>query len=64
MMGAGKTTVGRALAQLMRWRFVDSDDQVERGTGRDRAARSVERTAATPSGDEETRRRRRRCRTS
>jgi len=28
-MGAGKTTVGRALAQRLRWRFLDLDDLIE-----------------------------------
>ncbi len=34
MMGAGKTTVGRALADRLGWRFLDSDDQVVAATGR------------------------------
>ena len=29
-MGSGKTTVGRALAEALRWRFVDVDAEVER----------------------------------
>lgn len=33
LMGAGKTTVGKILAQNMGWRFVDSDREVERKTG-------------------------------
>jgi shikimate kinase len=34
MMGAGKTTIGRTLAQRLGWRHLDSDEQVERATGR------------------------------
>ena len=34
MMGAGKTTVGRALAERLGWRHLDSDAQVEANTGR------------------------------
>lgn len=34
MMGAGKTTVGSRLARRLDRPFVDSDDQVERRTGR------------------------------
>ncbi len=34
MMGAGKTTVGNALAQRRKWPFVDSDAQVEERAGR------------------------------
>lgn len=34
MMGAGKTSVGRRLAARLGWEHVDSDDQVERATGR------------------------------
>lgn len=34
MMGAGKTTVGRALAARRGWDFVDSDAQVEARAGR------------------------------
>lgn len=33
MMGAGKSTVGRALAQRLGCPFLDSDEQVERRTG-------------------------------
>lgn len=32
-MGAGKTTVGKALARKTGWRFVDSDHEIERRTG-------------------------------
>lgn len=34
MMGAGKTTVGRAVAQRLGWVFVDADEELERQTGR------------------------------
>ncbi|MDP9072509.1 MAG: shikimate kinase [Actinomycetota bacterium] len=34
MMGAGKTTVGRALARRLGWRYLDSDEEVEKNTGR------------------------------
>lgn len=34
MMGAGKTTIGRALADRFGWRYLDSDEQVEARTGR------------------------------
>ena len=34
MMGAGKTTVGRALADQLGWRHCDSDAQVVAATGR------------------------------
>lgn len=32
-MGAGKSTVGRALAERLGWRFVDADDAVEEAAG-------------------------------
>ena len=31
-MGAGKTTVGRALARRLDWRFEDVDERIERST--------------------------------
>jgi shikimate kinase len=34
LMGSGKTTVGRALAKQLGWRFIDLDDQVEAAAGR------------------------------
>jgi shikimate kinase len=34
MMGAGKSTVGRELARRLGWRYLDSDEEVERSTGR------------------------------
>ncbi len=33
-MGAGKTTVGRLVAELMNWSFLDLDDEIERCEGR------------------------------
>lgn len=33
LMGAGKTTIGRALAKRLGWRFVDSDHEIEARTG-------------------------------
>ncbi len=33
MMGAGKTTVGKSLAQCMHKTFVDSDEEIQRRTG-------------------------------
>jgi shikimate kinase len=33
MMGAGKTTVGRAVAERLGWDYCDSDEQVQRRTG-------------------------------
>ncbi len=33
-MGAGKSTVGRSLANLLEWRFVDLDREIERREGK------------------------------
>jgi shikimate kinase len=33
MMGVGKTTIGRALANQLGWTFLDSDEQVQAATG-------------------------------
>jgi shikimate kinase len=35
MMGSGKTTVGRALANLLGWRYLDNDEQLRRVAGAD-----------------------------
>ena len=34
MMGAGKSTVGRLLAQQLNYRFVDTDDLIQKSTGK------------------------------
>ncbi|MBW3558109.1 MAG: shikimate kinase [Actinobacteria bacterium] len=34
MMGSGKTTIGRMLAERLGWDYLDSDEQVCRNTGR------------------------------
>jgi shikimate kinase len=34
MSGAGKSRVGRLVAERLRWRFVDTDAEIERTTGR------------------------------
>lgn len=34
MMGAGKTTVGRVLAERLNWRHLDSDEEIVKATGR------------------------------
>lgn len=33
MMGAGKSTVGRMLARRLKWRFIDSDHEIEHRCG-------------------------------
>ena len=33
-MGSGKSTIGRALAASLRWRFADLDEEIERAAGR------------------------------
>jgi len=33
LMGAGKSTVGRELASLMNYEFLDTDDELERRMG-------------------------------
>jgi shikimate kinase len=35
MMGAGKTTVGRALGLCLNWPYVDNDELLERAVGKD-----------------------------
>ena len=35
MMGSGKTTVGRSLATMLGWRYVDNDEQLRVVTGAD-----------------------------
>jgi shikimate kinase len=37
-MGAGKSTVGRRLAEKLRWKFIDLDEEIERRAGRPIAA--------------------------
>lgn len=32
-MGAGKTTIGRCLADILHWQFLDSDHEIEARTG-------------------------------
>jgi len=34
-MGAGKTTIGRQLADILQWEFIDSDHEIEARTGAD-----------------------------
>jgi shikimate kinase len=35
MMGSGKTTIGRAVADLVGWRYLDNDEQLRLATGAD-----------------------------
>jgi shikimate kinase len=35
MMGAGKTTIGRALESLLAWRYYDNDELLARAVGKD-----------------------------
>jgi shikimate kinase len=49
-MGSGKTTVGRALAEFLRWEFVDLDERIER------QARMTVREIFAAHGEEEFRR--------
>jgi shikimate kinase len=38
MMGAGKTTVGRAVGRLLGWRYYDNDELLQRAVGKDTRA--------------------------
>lgn len=33
LMGSGKTTIGKRLAQLLGWRFIDADEEIETAAG-------------------------------
>ncbi|MBV9292274.1 MAG: AAA family ATPase [Frankiales bacterium] len=62
MMGSGKTTVGRALGDLLGWRYVDNDEMLEQAVGRstrdvqehdgEQALRRAESAALTAALDE------------
>lgn len=47
MMGAGKTTVGRAVEARTGWRYLDNDELVERATGKPTPEVLVEADEAT-----------------
>lgn len=47
MMGSGKTTVGRSLATLLGWRYLDNDEQLRLATGLD--TRTVQERAGEPA---------------
>ena len=63
MMGVGKTTVGRRLAELLRWSFIDTDALVEERAGQkiseifqtrgEEAFRELERAAVISALKEE-----------
>ena len=46
-MGAGKTSVGRSLSQLLNWEFEDLDDRIERNEGR--TVNEIFRTLGEPA---------------
>jgi shikimate kinase len=52
MMGAGKSTVGRRMAEQLGWRFFDSDSQVMAETGRTVPELFAERGEATFRAEE------------
>ena len=47
MMGAGKTTVGRAVAARLGWRYYDNDELLQRAAGKD--TRSVQEQDGEPA---------------
>ncbi len=50
MMGAGKTTVGRMVADHLGWGYLDSDEQVMAATGRSVAELFTEQRRGCTSG--------------
>ncbi|MEO5678169.1 MAG: shikimate kinase [Acidimicrobiales bacterium] len=54
MMGAGKTSVGRALGQRLGWSYLDSDEEVRRRTGRTVPQLFAERGEAAFRAEEST----------